>query len=96
MSTQTILDNIAIAFEHLSNGVKNALRTQLGDSAQLEERIQACSRLLVQINQVKVFHCETPGVGKNDEKGMKVTIPTESVILKFITFLVEKNFHQLT
>jgi len=55
MSTQTILDNIATAFEHLSNDVKNALRTQLGDSAQLEERIRACSRLLVQINQVKVF-----------------------------------------
>jgi hypothetical protein len=53
MSTQTILDSIATAFEQLSNDVKTALRTQLGDSTQLEERIQACSRLLVQVNQVQ-------------------------------------------
>jgi len=55
MATQTILDSIVSAFEHLSNDVKIALRTQLGDSAQLEERIQACSRLLVQINQVSMM-----------------------------------------
>jgi len=35
-------------------------------------------------------------VGKSDEKGVNVIILMESVILKIITFVVEKNFHQLT
>jgi len=35
-------------------------------------------------------------MGKSDEKGVNVIIPMESVILKFITFLVGNNFHSLT
>jgi len=48
----TILITIATAFNHLKDDVNSALLTQLGDSAQLEQRIRACSRLLLQINQV--------------------------------------------
>jgi len=47
-------------------------------------------------NSTEVDHCETPGVGRSDVKGVNVIIPTESVILKIITFLVENNFHPLT
>ena len=50
--SQMILDTIAAAFNHLKEDVRVALQTQLGDAAQLEQRIQACSRLLLQINQV--------------------------------------------
>ena len=49
---QVILDTIATAFNHLKDDVRVALHTQLGDSAQLDQRIQACSRLLVHTNQV--------------------------------------------
>lgn len=51
-SQNTILITIATAFNHLKDNVHSALLTQLGDTAQLEQRIQACSRLLLQINQV--------------------------------------------
>lgn len=49
--SHTILITIATAFNHLKNDVRIALQTQLGDIGQLEQRIQACSRLLIQINQ---------------------------------------------
>ena len=50
-----ILDSIATAFNRLKDDVRIALHTQIGDAAQLEERIRACSRLLVQVNQVCKF-----------------------------------------
>jgi len=49
---QVMLDTITTAFNHLKDNVKIALRTQLGDSEQLDQRIQACSRLLLHTNQV--------------------------------------------
>ena len=51
----TILITIATAFDHLKDSVHSALLTQLGDTAQLEQQIQACSRLSLQINQVKLL-----------------------------------------
>ena len=48
----TILVTIAAAFNHLKDDVHTALLTQLGDEAQLQQRIQACSHLLLQISQV--------------------------------------------
>ena len=61
-SQNTILITIATAFNHLKDNVHSALLTQLGDTAQLEQRIQACSRLSLQINQVKLpnsyFHAK--------------------------------------
>jgi len=50
--SQMILEMIVITFERLKNDVHVALHTQLGDSNQLEQRIDACSRLLLQVNQV--------------------------------------------
>lgn len=52
MSQQTLLSTIAAAFNLLKDDVHVALHTQLGDVGQLEQRIQACSRLSLQINQV--------------------------------------------
>lgn len=46
-----VLVTIADAFNHLKDEVHIALHTQLGDIGQLDLRIQACSRLLVNINQ---------------------------------------------
>lgn len=53
--SDTILLTLATAFNHLKDDVHIALRTQLGDVAQIDLRIQACSRLLLQINQVRRF-----------------------------------------
>ncbi|KAJ3502998.1 hypothetical protein NLJ89_g8633 [Agrocybe chaxingu] len=47
----TVLATIACAFAYLKDDVHVALHTQLGDAAQLDQRIQACSRLQLQINQ---------------------------------------------
>lgn len=52
MAQVTILATIAAAFNHLKDDVHTALLTQLGDAAQLQQRIQACSRLMLQISQV--------------------------------------------
>jgi hypothetical protein len=51
----TILSTIAAAFNHLKDDVHTALLTQLGDAAQLQQRIQACSRLMLQISQVGFY-----------------------------------------
>ena len=48
----TILATIATAFNHLKDDVHTALHTQLGDAGQLQQQIQACSRLMLQISQV--------------------------------------------
>jgi hypothetical protein len=48
----TILATIAAAFNHLKDDVHTALLTQLGDATQLQQRIQACSRLMLQISEV--------------------------------------------
>ena len=58
--SQMILETIVIAFEHLKNDVHVALHTQLGDSNQLEQRIDACSRLLLQVNQVSCLRYNYP------------------------------------
>jgi len=52
---QVILNTIATAFDLLKNDVHAALHTQIGDSAQLQERIHACTQLLLQANQVHYF-----------------------------------------
>ena len=53
--SQLVLDTIAVAFGQLKDDVHVALHTQLGDSNQLEQRIDACSRLLLQVNQVRYY-----------------------------------------
>ena len=50
--SQLILESIATAFEQLKDDVHIAMHTQIGDSSQLEQRITACSRLLLHVNQV--------------------------------------------
>jgi len=50
--SQLILESIATAFEQLKDDVHIAMHTQIGNSSQLEQRITACSRLLLHVNQV--------------------------------------------
>jgi hypothetical protein len=68
MDHSTILITIATAFNHLKDDVHSALLTQLGDVAQLDQRIRACSRLSMQINQVShdiAFAAEQVNINKN-------------------------------
>ncbi len=55
--SEMILESIATAFEQLKDDVHIALHTQIGDSSQLDQRITACSRLLLHINQVSWMKC---------------------------------------
>ena len=47
-----ILNTIAAAFNLLKDDIHTVLLTQLSDAAQLEQRIQACTGVMLQINQV--------------------------------------------
>ena len=50
--SQLILNSIVTAFEQLKDDVHIALHTQIGNTSQLEQRITACSQLLLHINRV--------------------------------------------
>lgn len=44
---------IALAFEHLKNEVHVAVRTQVGDTARLDQHIAVCNDLEVHIQNVR-------------------------------------------
>ena len=49
-----VLQNIHTAFQELGTQVTRALRTQLGDAAQLNEQKRICLQFLTHIQQVRL------------------------------------------